>query len=196
MLGLGNFGNKKIGFAITGSFCTISIALDCIRELVSQGADVTPIISYFVDATDTKYGKAESLKEKLKQITGKKVISTIPGAEPIGPGHLFDLLIILPATGTTLAKIATGIADTPVTMAAKSHLRNGNPILLGVSSNDALGTGAKNIGQLLAAKNIFFVPLGQDNYAEKPTSMVFRKEYVLPAAMEALERRQLQPLLA
>ena len=187
---------KRIGFALTGSFCTISTAIDCMAELIAHGADVTPIISHILDTSDTKFGKAESLKAKLKLMTRHQIITTIPSAEPIGPGDLFDLLIVLPASGNTMAKIVAGIADTPVTMAVKAHLRNGGPVLLGIASNDALGLGAKNIGQLLSTRNIYFVPFGQDDAEGKPRSMVFKKEYVIPAIIEALDGKQIQPILA
>ncbi|MCL1842462.1 MAG: dipicolinate synthase subunit B [Defluviitaleaceae bacterium] len=188
--------NKRIGFALTGSFCTTDIAVECMAELASSGAILTPILSDNMNATDTKFGTCASLKEKIAALTPTPIISTIVQAEPIGPGKLLDALVILPATGNTIAKIAAGIADTAVTMAAKSHLRNGRPLILAVSSNDALGLGAKNIGLLLAARNIYFVPFGQDNAIAKPRSLVFKKEFLLPAVEAALQGEQFQPLLA
>jgi len=190
-----SLSGKRIGFALTGSFCTLDTALECMEELLNEGAVLTSILSHSVNEMDTKFGKAADLKEKLAKLTPHPIISTIPQAEPIGPGKLLDALIVLPASGNTIAKLAAGIADTPVTMAVKSHLRNGCPVLIGLSSNDALGTGAKNIGQLLAARNIYFIPFGQDDAKEKPRSMVFNKKYVLPALHEALNGRQIQPLL-
>ena len=187
--------NKRIGFAITGSFCTVDIAMDVITALISKGAIVTPIISHAIDTTDTKFGTAKDIKKRLTELTGQPIINTIPGAEPIGPGKILDALIVLPATGNTLAKIAGGITDTPVTMAVKAHLRNDRPVILGISSNDALSGGAKNIGLLLGMRNIYFVPFGQDQPIEKPRSMVFKTEYAIPAIIKALEGRQLQPIL-
>jgi dipicolinate synthase subunit B len=190
-----NLKNKCIGFAITGSFCTINTALECMAKLIAAGAEITPILSSSIDTMDTKFGTAEGLKQKISELTEKPIISTIVQAEPIGPGKLLDALVILPATGNTLAKLTAGIADTPVTMAAKSHLRNGRPVVLGISSNDALGFGAKNIGHLLASRNIYFVPFGQDDPFEKPRSMVFKEEFFLPALEAALEGIQFQPLI-
>lgn len=187
--------NKRIGFALTGSFCTFATALECIEEIMRQGAEVTPIISHSVDTIDTRFGRAADLKEKLEWITGKQIIRTIPGAEPIGPKQLFDLLVVLPATGNTIAKLANGITDTPVTMAVKSHLRNNGPVVLGISTNDALGNGAKNIGALLNTRHFYFVPYGQDDPAQKNYSIIFNKEKVLPTLECALEGRQVQPLL-
>jgi len=186
---------KRIGIALTGSFCTFDIVLDCMRELVNQGAVITAILSYATNETDTRFGKAQDLKEELSRITNLPIIHTITQAEPIGPGRLFDALAVLPATGNTIAKIATGIADTPVTMAVKSHLRNNGAVILGISSNDALSTGAKNIGQLLNTRNIYFVPFGQDFPTEKPRSLVFKSEYVVKAIEEALVGCQVQPIL-
>ena len=191
-----NFEGKRIGFALTGSFCTIDMALEVIEKLVQARADVFPILSHTVNNTDTKFGTAKALKQKLTALTGQPIIKTIPEAEPIGPARLLDILIVLPATGNTLAKIAYGITDTPVTMAVKSHLRNNRPVLLGLSSNDALGNSAKNIGQLLNTRNIYFIPFGQDQPHEKPRSMVLKGEYTLAAIDEALHGRQLQPILA
>ncbi|MCL2388607.1 MAG: dipicolinate synthase subunit B [Defluviitaleaceae bacterium] len=185
----------RIGFAITGSFCTIDIALKCMAELAATGVEITPIISQNIDTLDTKFGKAAWLKDEIAKITSIPIISTIVGAEPIGPQKLLDALIILPATGNTIAKIAAGIADTSVTMAAKAHLRNGRPLILAVSSNDALGLGAKNIGLLLAARNIYFVPFGQDNASHKPRSLVFKEEFTIPTIEAALSGEQFQPLL-
>ena len=187
---------RRIGVALTGSFCTFDTTLECIEELVENGAEVTAILSFAACELDTKFGSSDMLKMKLTQITERDIITTIPAAEPIGPKRLLDALLVLPATGNTLAKITAGIADTPASFAVKSHLRNGGAVILGVSSNDALGTGAKNIGHLLNAKNIYFVPFGQDDCVAKPRSMVFKKEYVVRAVCDALDGRQIQPVLA
>jgi len=189
------FEDKCIGFALTGSFCTTETALEVISDLISNGADVIPILSHAMNTMDTKFGTANDIKKRLTELTGQPIIKTIAEAEPIGPKKLFDVLVVLPATGNTLAKIAYGITDTPVTMAVKAHLRNDRPVVLAISSNDALAGGAKNIGLLLGMRNIFFVPFGQDQPHVKPRSMVFLKEYALAAIDEALERRQLQPML-
>ena len=186
---------KRIGFAITGSFCTLDVAIQAMKELTDLGADIFPIISFNIDNLDTKFGTADGLKAEIAKITPNPIIRTLTQAEPIGPGRMLDALLVLPATGNTIAKLAMGLADTPVTMAAKSHLRNGGPVILAISSNDALGLGAKNIGLLLAVKNIYFVPFGQDNAQVKPRSIVFIKEHVSTAVAEALEGRQMQPIL-
>jgi dipicolinate synthase subunit B len=186
---------KRIGFALTGSFCTFDTALDCLTDMVNGGAQATAILSYATDQTDTRFNTAAGLKQALADLTSERIIRTLTEAEPIGPKQLFDLLVVLPATGNTLAKIAYGITDTPVTMAVKSHLRNNRPVLLGISTNDALGNNAKNIGQLLNTKHIYFVPFGQDDPIQKPKSMVFYRQAVIAAAEEALENRQLQPLV-
>jgi len=189
------FKGKRIGFALTGSFCTLDIALDIVSQLVESGAEVIPIISHAVDATDTKFGTASEFKKRLTELTGQPIIKTIAQAEPIGPAKLLDILVVLPATGNTLAKVAHGITDTPVTMAVKAHLRNNRPVVLGLSSNDALSGGAKNIGMLLAMRNIYFIPFGQDNPHGKPRSMVLKSEQAIPTIKEALNGQQIQPIL-
>ena len=190
-----NIYNKRIGFAVTGSFCTFQTALECVENVAALGADITGILSYAADTVDTRFMTAKDFKKALADITGKPVIRSIVDAEPIGPKKLFDLLVVLPATGNTVAKLAAGISDTPVTMAVKSHLRNNMPVVLAISTNDALGGAAKNIGLLLNMKNIYFVPFGQDDPINKPKSMVFLKETLVPALEEALEGRQIQPLI-
>jgi dipicolinate synthase subunit B len=186
---------KRIGFAMTGSFCTFALALRALEAMLSKGAKVTPIISAIVDTADTRFYQADDLKRKLTQLTGQPVIRTITEAEPIGPGQLLDVMVVLPCTGNTIAKMCLGITDTAVTMAVKSHLRNNRPVVLGVSTNDALGNGAKNIGALLNARNFYFVPFGQDDPSVKGRSMVLKEEYVIDTIEGALEGRQLQPLL-
>lgn len=184
----------KIGVALTGSFCTLSNVLEEIENLIKENADIYPIVSYSVNSFDTRFYKAEDLQKKLKELTGKEVISTIIDAEPIGPRSFLDILVIAPCTGNTLAKITTGIADTPVTMACKAHLRNLKPVVISVSTNDALGTNAKNIGTLLNTKNIFFVPLHQDNPNEKPNSLISDTKLLLPTIKAAIEGSQIQPI--
>ena len=185
----------KIGFAFTGSFCTFAKVIPELEKLVSEGADIMPIISESVDRFDTKFGKAEEWKSRIEGITGKKLVKTIVDAEPIGPRSLLDLLIIAPCTGNTLGKLANGITDTPVTMAAKAHLRNGKPVVLAITTNDGLGANARNLGTMLNAKNVYFVPFGQDDPVKKCNSLSANNGLILPAILEALKGRQLQPLL-
>lgn len=190
-----SLAGKKIGFALTGSHCTFAAVFPCIEDLVKSGCEVTPIVSEAVATTDTRFGKASEHLERLEKLTGKRALGSVPEVEPIGPKMLLDLMIIAPCTGNTLAKLAMGITDGPVLMAAKAHLRNGRPVLLAVSTNDGLGLNAKNIGLLMATRNVFFVPLGQDDPHGKPTSLVARMEHMVPAAEAALTGRQVQPLL-
>lgn len=186
---------KKIGAAFTGSFCTYKKVFEGLEKLVEEGATVQTIFSDAAQSIDSRFGEAGDFVEKARQITGIPPMLTINQAEPIGPGSLLDLLIIFPCTGNTIAKLANGITDTPVLMAAKAHLRNEKPLLLSISTNDALGMNMKNIGLLLNAKNIYFVPFGQDNAAKKPNSMIARTELLIPAAKAALEGRQYQPVI-
>ncbi|QNU65297.1 dipicolinate synthase subunit B [Ruminiclostridium herbifermentans] len=185
----------RVGFAITGSFCTFSKVIPQIEVLVKEGADVVPIISESVDKFDTRFGTAEDLKKKLIQITGKKPINSIVEAEPIGPKGLLDILVIAPCTGNTIAKIANAITDGPVTMACKAHLRNMRPVVVAVSTNDGLGANAKNIGTLLNMKNIYMVPFGQDDPIKKCTSLVADFDQILFAVQNALQSIQMQPVL-
>lgn len=184
----------NIGFAICGSFCTYSRIFP-IMEALAKEHNVIPIFSTAAYTTDSRFGSAQEHIARAAAICGNPPIHTIAGAEPIGPKKLLDILIIAPCTGNTLAKLAHSIADTPVTMAAKSHLRNGRPVLIAVSTNDALAGAAENIGKLLARKHCYFVPFGQDDPAGKPTSMVADFEKI-PSAMEAaLAGKQIQPVL-
>lgn len=184
----------NVGFAFTGSFCTYSKVFP-ILELLSRDYQVTPIFSQAASTTDSRFGLARDHIREAEELCGREAIHTIPQAEPIGPKKLFDILVIAPCTGNTLAKLACGIADGPVTMAAKSHLRNGRPILLAPSTNDGLGAAAENIGRLLARKHVYFVPFGQDDPEEKPTSLVSDFSQLPQALAAALEGRQLQPVL-
>lgn len=184
----------NIGFAMCGSFCTYAEVFP-IMELLARDHHVIPIFSQAADTIDSRFGTAREHYQVAGEICGTEPLHTIAQVEPIGPKKLLDALVIAPCTGNTLAKLAHSIADTPVTMAAKSHLRNGRPILLAVSTNDALAGAAENIGKLLARKHYYFVPFGQDDPQKKPTSLVadFGK---IPLALEsALEGRQLQPIL-
>jgi len=189
------FDGLKIGFAITGSHCTIHEVTQVMKQLVDEGAEVTPIISYSVNSMDTRFGKAEDWKRQFKEITQKEIIQTIPEAEPVGPKKMFDCVVIAPCTGNTLAKLANGIIDTPVLMAAKSHLRNQKPVVLAISSNDGLGLNARNIGTLLITKNIYLVPFGQDNPAVKANSLVAHMDKIPDTILMAYAGKQIQPVL-
>lgn len=185
----------RIGFAITGSFCTFDKIKNEISHLVAEQAKVLPIFSFHAQSIDSRFGKASEYVKEIEEITGNKAILSITGAEPIGPKNLCDILIVAPCTGNTLAKLSNGITDTPALMAAKSHLRNAKPLVLSIATNDALGFNFKNIGLLMNVKEIYFVPFGQDNPKGKPNSMMAHTELIVPTLEEALERRQLQPVI-
>ena len=186
---------ERVGFAVSGSFCTHEQALKALQQLTAVYETVIPIVSETSAFTDTRFGTSEDLLERLEDLTGQEVLCDIPSVEPIGPKKLLDVLVIAPATGNTIAKLANGIADTTVTMAAKSHLRNGRPVVVAVSSNDGLAAGARNIGELLMRKNYYFVPFGQDNAAAKPCSLVADFGKIPETVDAALRGEQLQPLL-
>jgi len=187
--------NLKIGLAMTGSFCTIDAIYPEIEKMIKEGAEVVPIISETVNSNNTRFGRAEDIKLKLECLTGKKVISSIVGAEPIGPKSLLDVLVVAPCTGNTLGKIANAITDTSVTMAVKAHLRNQKPVILAISTNDGLGANAKNLGMLLNTKNVYFVPFGQDDPVKKCNSLIAKMDMIIPTIVEALKGKQLQPML-
>ena len=189
------FQGKRIGFALTGSHCTIPDVLGVVADLVSEGAVVLPIISESVRDTDTRFGKADDLRRRLVEITGSEPISTIVDAEPTGPKGLLDCLVIAPCTGNTAAKLANGIVDGPVTMAAKAQLRNGRPVVVAISTNDGLGLNAKNIGILSSTPNVYMVPYRQDDPWTKPNSTVALMDMIPDAIEQALSRRQIQPVL-
>ncbi len=184
----------RLGFAVCGSFCTFKRVLEELEKLAKE-YDITPIMSSGAAFTDTRFGKAEDLRRRITEICGKEPITTIAGAEPIGPQALLDVLVIEPCTGNTLGKLANGITDTAVTMAAKAHLRNGRPVVLAVSTNDALGASARNIGTLMNAKNIYFVPMRQDAPQGKPASVVANFAKTGAAIKAAIEGKQVQPVL-
>ena len=190
-----NWEGKTIGFALTGSFCTIPSALEALGALVKTGASVVPIVSHAVASTDTRFGTAESIRERIAALTGRTPIDSIAAAEPIGPQKLLDAILVCPCTGNTIAKIAGGITDTPVTMAVKAHLRNKRPVVLAVSTNDGLSANAQNIGRLLNTRGIYFVPFGQDDAFCKNTSLVADCGLAMDALECALGGEQLQPLL-
>ena len=186
---------KRIGFAVTGSFCTFSQILPAVDALVKAGADVTPILSFNASGLDTRFFKAEDFKRILIETTGHDIIDDLPRAEPIGPKKLLDLLIIAPCTGNTLAKLALGVTDTPVLLAEKAHLRNSGPVLIAVSTNDALAANAKNLGVLLNTRHVYFVPYRQDDSRKKCTSIVADMAMIPLAAEMALDGKQIQPVM-
>ena len=187
--------DKTVGFAICGSFCTHAKAIEALEQVKARFERVVPIVSEVVADTDTRFGKAHDLMREMERICDHRVIATVKGAEPIGPQKLLDLLIIAPCTGNTLGKLAAGVTDTSVTMAAKAHLRNCRPLVIAPSTNDGLAASAASIGALLPRKYIYFVPFGQDDFEKKPTSLVADFSQVAQAAQAALEGRQLQPIL-
>lgn len=187
--------NKNIGIAITGSYCTYETVFRELEALAGTGANLYPIFSVHASTTDSRFGNCADFLARAEKITGRKPIVTIPDAEPIGPNALFDILVIAPCTGNTLSKLANGISDTPVLMAAKAHLRNNRPLVVSLSTNDALGMNLKNIGILLNTKNIYFIPFGQDNYKSKPNSMIAHLELMTATIEHALENKQLQPVI-
>ncbi len=186
---------KRIGFAICGSFCTFSKAFTQLERLIAEGAEVTAIMSFNAASLDTRFGKAADHIAYLEKVTGKSVIKTIEDAEPIGPRKMFDALLIAPCTGNTMAKLAAGIIDTPVTMAAKSHIRNASPLIIAPSTNDGLAAAAKNIGALLNYKSVYFVPFGQDDPQKKPRSLSADFGLIPEAVTAALSGIQLQSVL-
>lgn len=190
-----DFKGIKIGFVLTGSFCTFKKTIPKIQELVKNGAEVLPIMSFNAYNTDTKFGKANDFIKEIEEITGKEIIHKIKDAEPIGPQKLTDIMVVAPATGNTISKLANDIIDTPATMAVKSHLRNNNPLVIAISTNNALGGNAENIGKLLNRKNYYFVPFRQDNPITKPRSIVFDSKYIVKTVEYAINGEQIQPML-
>lgn len=183
-----------VGFAICGSFCTFSKSLEQMRKLIEHGYDIIPIMSFNASNIDTRFGKADDFKREIEEISGKKIINSIEDAEPIGPKKMADIMIIAPCTGNTLAKLCSAVTDTPVTMAAKSHLRIQRPLIICLATNDALGASAQNIGKYINTKNIFFVPLKQDDPLNKPNSLVADFNMIIPTIKLALKGKQLQPI--
>lgn len=190
-----SFEGKNIGIAMTGSYCTYKKTFEAIRQLKNTGANLIPIFSFNAASTDSRFGTHDDFLQLARDLTGKEPILTIPDAEPIGPKSMLDILVIAPCTGNTLSKLANGISDTPVLMAAKSHLRNNKPLVISLSTNDALGMNLKNIGILLNTKNIYFVPFGRDNYRTKPNSMIAHVELLSDTIELAFEYKQLQPVI-
>lgn len=186
---------ERIGFAVCGSFCTHAKVLEALRQVTEIYERVIPIASETAAFTDTRFGTSDDLLDKMEELTGRQVLCDIPAVEPIGPKKLLDALVIAPATGNTIAKLAAGITDSAVTMAAKAHLRNGRPVVIAVASNDGLSAGASKIGELLVRKNYYFVPFGQDNAMQKPSSLVADFSKIPETLDAALRGQQIQPIL-
>ncbi|MEI4831009.1 dipicolinate synthase subunit B [Bacillus sp. FJAT-53711] len=186
---------KRIGFGLTGSHCTYAEVMPHLEKLVAEGAEVLPVVSYTLQTTNTRFGEGAEWIEKIETITGHKVIDSIVKAEPLGPKIPLDCMVIAPLTGNTMSKFANAMTDSPVLMAAKATLRNGKPVVLAVSTNDALGLNGVNMMRLMATKNIYFVPFGQDAPHNKPNSMVARMELLQDTMIEAMEGKQLQPVV-
>lgn len=185
----------NVGFALCGSFCTLSRAVETLRDLAGRGYALWPILSEITARTDTRFGRAADFRTEIEEICGRSCITTVVQAEPIGPKKLLDALVICPCTGNTLGKLAHGITDGPVTMAAKAHLRNGRPLIIAPSTNDGLSASAPNLGNLLGRKGVYFVPFGQDDPSGKPCSLVADFGKTADALEAALRGVQLQPLL-
>ena len=187
---------ETVGFALCGSFCTFKKVIPQMKKLVDEGYKVIPIMSPTAYSTDTRFGKAQDFNKEIEEICNEKIIYTISGAEPIGPKELLDILVIAPCTGNTLGKLSNGISDTSVTLATKAHLRNQRPVIIAVSTNDALGTSARNIGTLMNSKYIYFVPMRQDDHINKPNSIVADFNYIPDTVKEVLAtNKQPQPIL-
>lgn len=185
----------NLGFGICGSFCTIKKSIEQMKILTAIGVNIFPVMSFNAQTIDTRFGTAESIKKKVKDITGKEIITSIKDAEPVGPKKMFDVFLISPCTGNTLAKLNHGLVDSPVLMAAKSHLRNNKPVVLSIATNDAIGANFENIGRLINTKNIYFVPFGQDDYINKPKSMVAKFEKIPDTIAKAIKGNQIQPVI-
>lgn len=192
---LNRLNGVKIGLVFTGSHCTIGEVLPQISRLKLEGAEIYSILSYTVESTDTRFFNAADLKRELNDVSDHPLISTIVDAEPIGPQKLLDVAAIVPATGNTIAKLANGIVDTPALMAIKAQLRNQRPVVIAISTNDALSMNAKNIGLLLNTKNIYFVPFRQDDPFNKGNSAVACMDLLADTILMALQGRQIQPVL-
>ncbi len=186
---------KKIGFVFTGSFCTFKKTIPQMKKLKDYGAEILPIMSFNSYNLDTKFGKAKDFVKEIEEICQKEIIHTIQDAEPIGPSHLTDIMIVAPASGNTMSKLASDIIDTPATMAVKSHLRNNLPVVIAPSTNNGLGANMASIAALINRKNYYFVPFRQDNPITKPRSIVFDPEYIVKTVELALDGEQIEPIL-
>ena len=184
-----------IGFAMCGSFCNFENAFNQLEGLINKGYDVLPIMSYNVFTTDTRFGKAEDFIERAENLCGRKIVHTLSEAEPLGPKIKLECMCICPCTGNTLAKLSCGICDTPVTLAAKAHLRNDRPLVIALASNDSLSANAENFGRMLARRNVYFVPIRQDDPNTKPRSMVCDFSRLCDTIERAKSGIQIQPLL-
>lgn len=187
--------NKRIGFVMTGSFCTFEKTIVELKKIVKLGAKVIPIMSKNSYTMDTKFGKAEEFVNEIEDITGNKILHTIQEVEPLGPKDMLDILVVAPATGNTMAKLANDIIDGPATMAVKSHLRRERPVVIAISTNNGLSGAGENIGKLLNRKHYYFVPFRQDNPITKPRSLVFDPTYLIKTIEQALDKEQIQPIL-
>jgi dipicolinate synthase subunit B len=190
-----NLQGKRIGFGLTGSHCTYDVVYPEIEKLVNAGAEVIPVVTFTVQNTDTRFGKGEDWIKRIEDLTGNKAIDSIVKAEPLGPKLPLDCMVIAPLTGVSMSKFANAMNDSPVLMAAKATLRNQKPVVLGISTNDALGLNGVNLMRLMATKNIYFIPFGQDDPVKKQNSMVARMSMLIDTVIEAMEGRQLQPVL-
>ncbi|MEF2244508.1 MULTISPECIES: dipicolinate synthase subunit B [unclassified Paenibacillus] len=190
-----DWNGLTVGYALSGSHCTFAEVMPQIQRFVDAGAKVIPIVSQTLVTTDTRFGTAKEWQEQLTSITGNEIISTIVQAEPLGPSKLLDVLVIAPCTGNTTSRLANAQTDSAVLMAAKAQMRNRRPVVLAISTNDGLGLNAANIARLLVAKNIYFVPFGQDNPVQKPNSLVAKMDLIMEACEAALQGEQLQPIL-
>ncbi|MFD6207190.1 dipicolinate synthase subunit B [Peribacillus sp. NPDC060253] len=186
---------KRIGFGLTGSHCTYDEVFPEIEKLVNEGAEVIPIVTSTVQNTETRFGKGEDWVERIEKLTGNHVVDTIVKAEPLGPKLPLDCMVIAPLTGNSMSKMANALTDSPVLMAAKATMRNHRPVVVAISTNDALGLNGVNLMRLMAAKDIYFVPYGQDNPVGKPSSMVARMSMIRDTIIAALEREQIQPVI-
>lgn len=192
---MGKKEQRTVGFAITGSFCTYEKIKGVVRRLVEEGNRVVPIFSHVAQTVNCRFGNAKDFIIEIQEITGERGIFTLQEAEPIGPKAFLDVMVIAPCTGNTMAKLCAGITDSPVLMAAKAHMRNEKPVVISVSTNDALGANLKNIGTLMNTKNIYFVPFGQDDYVKKPKSMIAHVDLIGATIEEAMSGRQIQPVI-
>ena len=190
-----DLSNCTIGYGVTGSFCTMEKSKSCLRRLARQGATIVPIFSYNVQKMDTRFGRAKENIEEIQDITKNKGIFTIDEAEPIGPKNHLDIMVIAPCTGNTAAKFNLGITDSPVLMAAKAHIRNQKPLVIALATNDAMGANFKNIGELMNTKNVYMVPLRQEDYRKKPNSLVCDMEQIEMTIISALSGKQIQPVI-
>lgn len=190
-----NWKGVTVGYALTGSHCTLEEVMPQVKRFVDAGANVIPIISNTVLTTDTRFGKAIDWQKQLKELTGNDIIASIVDAEPLGPSKLLDVMAIAPCTGNTTSKLANAMTESPVLMAAKAQMRNGRPLVLAISTNDGLGLNGVNIAKLLITKNIYFVPFGQDAPDVKPNSLVARMDLIMETCEAALQGKQLQPMI-